>query len=254
MTFSKLRNNIAFALLILYSVNASAQRLGDHNTVFWAGGYATIKLPKNFSLWMEYQFRREDLFKNWQQSMPRAGIQYHFNKDVSVMAGYAYAVTYPYGDYPSNPLHPTPEHRIFEQLSWNDNRGRISLNHRMRLEQRLHGKVSATNPEYEITGWNYTNRFRYQLRIAMPLSRKEMQDKTLYAAAYDEIFIGFGEKVNQNVFDQNRSGLLLGYQFNKTFRIEAGAFAQILQQGGLVSGKQVYQYNLGPIVNLHFTK
>lgn len=232
------------------SLITSAQRISDHNTVFWAAGYATIKLPKNFSLWLEYQFRREELLKNWQQSMPRFGVQYYFNKDVSVMAGYAYCVTYPYGDYPTS-IHPFPEHRIFEQLAWNDNRGRLTLNHRMRLEQR---NIARVNPANEITGWNYVNRFRYQLRATMPLNRKEMKDKTFYATAYDEIFIGFGKKVNQNVFDQNRTGVLAGYQFNKIFKVEAGAFAQILQQGALVRGRQVYQYNLGPIVNFYFTR
>uniref|UniRef100_UPI0037BE61AF DUF2490 domain-containing protein n=1 Tax=Flavobacterium sp. TaxID=239 RepID=UPI0037BE61AF len=72
-------------------------------------------------------------------------------------------------------------------------------------------------------------------------------------AAYDEVFIGFGENVNENVFDQNRIGVLLGYQFNSSLRVEGGYLNQILQLGREVNGSNVFQYNNGIIVNALFT-
>ena len=77
-----------------------------------------------------------------------------------------------------------------------------------------------------------------------------MADKTLYAAVFDEVFIGFGKNVNANVFDQNRIGILLGYKLNKRFSLEGGYLNQTLQQPQPVNGKPVYQYNNGLILNL----
>jgi hypothetical protein len=59
--------------------------------------------------------------------------------------------------------------------------------------------------------------------------------------------------VNKNVFDQNRIGLLAGYQFGKSLRIEGGYLNQTLQYGRLVDGKSVFQHNRGFIVNTYFS-
>ena len=72
-------------------------------------------------------------------------------------------------------------------------------------------------------------------------------------AVYDEIFIGFGENVNVNVFDQNRIGVLLGFRFSKKFRLEGGYLNQTLQYGRLINGKNGFQYNNGLIINSNFT-
>ena len=49
-----------------------------------------------------------------------------------------------------------------------------------------------------------------------------INNKTPYVAIYDEIFVGFGKNVNENVFDQNRLGIVIGYNFSPNFKIEAG--------------------------------
>ena len=69
---------------------------------------------------------------------------------------------------------------------------------------------------------------------------------------YDEIFVGFGENVQANIFDQNRIGVLLGYRFNKNVRIEGGVLNQILQFGRQINGKNVIQNNNGIILNASF--
>ena len=76
-----------------------------------------------------------------------------------------------------------------------------------------------------------------------------MADKTPYAAIYDEIFVGFGKNVNENVFDQNRLGVLLGYRFSSKVRIEGGFLSQIVQLPREVTGRNVFQYNTGVILS-----
>ena len=71
-------------------------------------------------------------------------------------------------------------------------------------------------------------------------------------AAYNEIFLGFGKNVNENVFDQNRTGLLVGYRFNDNIRIEGGYLNQTLQLGREVNNRNVFQYNNGIIINANF--
>ncbi|MBK9735808.1 MAG: DUF2490 domain-containing protein [Saprospiraceae bacterium] len=47
------------------------------------------------------------------------------------------------------------------------------------------------------------------VRIQCPLFRSSIDNKTAYMAAYNELMIGFGKNVNENIFDQNRLGFYL---------------------------------------------
>lgn len=78
-------------------------------------------------------------------------------------------------------------------------------------------------------------------RIDVPLDKM----KKLYVAAFDEIFIGFGKNVGQNIFDQNRIAVLVGYNLSKSIRLEGGFLNQTVQLGRQVEGKNVFQYNNG---------
>ncbi|HRE58971.1 MAG TPA: DUF2490 domain-containing protein, partial [Candidatus Kapabacteria bacterium] len=78
-------------------------------------------------------------------------------------------------------------------------------------------------------------------------------DNTPYIALYDELFMGFGENVNANIFDQNRIGVLLGYRFSPLLRIEGGYLSQIVQFGRQIGGKNVIQYNNGIILNANIS-
>jgi Protein of unknown function (DUF2490) len=71
-------------------------------------------------------------------------------------------------------------------------------------------------------------------------------------AAYDEILVGFGKNVNENIFDQNRFGLLLGYRFSPKLRLEAGYISQIVQLAREIGGRNVFQHNNGFILNSFF--
>ncbi len=81
-------------------------------------------------------------------------------------------------------------------------------------------------------------------RIEVPLDKMSKA----YVALYDEIFIGFGKNVGQNVFDQNRIAVMVGYNFSKAFRLEGGFLNQTLQLGRQVDGKNVFQYNNGLLI------
>jgi hypothetical protein len=55
--------------------------------------------------------------------------------------------------------------------------------------------------------------------------------------------IGFGKNVAENIFDQNRIGILFGYRFSPKVRLEAGYLNQIVQLGREINNQNVFQYN-----------
>jgi hypothetical protein len=92
---------------------------------------------------------------------------------------------------------------------------------------------------------------RYMIRVQTSILKNKLNNKA-YFAAYDEIFIGFGRNVKKNIFDQNRIGLVLGYQFSTNFKIEAGYLNQIIQFGRQIDQQEIFQHNNGLIVNTYF--
>lgn len=245
--------NIFITIIISVALSEHAysqnNRLNTKETIGWYNLFTTKKLTGKFSLHAEYQWRREKIISNWQQSLLRVGVNYQPNARVLVRVGYAWIETFPYGEIPINGLgRDFTEHRIYEMVQLSHKEGIVDFSHRFMLEQRFVGRYSSAGIAKE-DEFPLLNRVRYMIRLQAPLAGKTMKDKTPYIAAYDEIFIGFGKNVTANVFDQNRISALLGYRFNQKLRIEAGYLNQIVQFGRIVNGKNVFQYNNGLIIN-----
>ncbi|MBX9785555.1 MAG: DUF2490 domain-containing protein [Chitinophagaceae bacterium] len=119
------------------------------------------------------------------------------------------------------------------------------------LEQRWVGRYTNASLLKE-DDWIFTNRFRYMLKIQLPLNGRSIGNKTPYAVIYDEMFIGFGKNIAENVFDQNRLGVLIGYRFFPAIRVEGGWLSQVLQLGREINYRNVFQYNNGIIINYIF--
>ncbi|MFZ1786040.1 MAG: DUF2490 domain-containing protein [Ferruginibacter sp.] len=247
-------------ILILSSIICSGafaqeQRLADHNTIGWFAYTGSLKIAPKLAIHTEYQWRRVEAVKNWQQGLARTGLNYSASKNVNIILGYAFAQTYAYGDYPA--AFAFPEHRLFEQMIIKNPIGEIDLSHRFTLEQRFVGKV--TRPDgIKNTDYSFLNRIRYRVRGEIPLHRKNAAVKPWSVILQDEVFIGWGRNIGTNVFDQNRIGLMLGYRLNKIIKFEGGYINQTLQQPNRVGNKPVYQYNHGFVLaanlNLDLTK
>lgn len=223
----------------------SQNRINEYNQIGWYAFFITPKISDKVSAHIEYQWRRADWVKNWQQSLPRVGINYKINSNLTVQAGYAWIHTFPYGETNLAAVPKTfPEHRSYEQLTVNTPVGKTTLTHRLRLEQRWLGRYNSISSE-KPDKWVYLNRVRYMPRLDIPLNKK------WYAAIYDEIMIGFGKNVGENIFDQNRIALLTGYKFNKNLRIEAGYINQIVMLGREVENKNIFQHNNGIVINTY---
>ncbi len=254
MFFSKTKLLFSSIFLVLISQSVFCQnRISNHNNIGWYAYNGTFKLDSKFSIHTEYQWRRNDYIETWQQSLLRLGINYQANPNLQLRLGYAWAETFPYGEIPINGMGKDfTEHRIYEMATVTDKIGKIDLSHRFMLEQRWVGRYSNADLTSE-DQYPFLNRARYMIRLQMPLKGNWIADKTPYVAVYDELMIGFGKNVGENIFDQNRIGVLVGYKFNNLVRVEGGYLNQIVQLGREVEGKNVFQYNNGFIVSANFT-
>ena len=243
---------IALLSLISSSINAQNTRLNNSNTIGWYNYFGTLKVSQKFGIHTEYQFRRTEIITAWQQSLLRVGVNYQLNPKIQFRLGYAWIETFPYGEIPINGMGKDfTEHRLFQIATITDKVSIVDLSHRFMLEQRWVGRYSNDNLTIE-DEFPLLNRVRYMLRMQMPLKGKEINDKTVYLAIYDEVFVGFGENINENIFDQNRFGILLGYKFSPSIRIEVGYLNQTLQLGREVDNRNVFQDNDGLIINANF--
>lgn len=245
-------------LLLLFCILVSSQlqaqynlRSVEYNRIGWYNTFARLQLKAGWSLHTEYQWRRTDWISSWQQSLLRTGINYQIHPKVQLRIGYGWIETFAYGKTPLNVYGKTfTEHRIFQAVSINDKIGRLELLHRFKLEQRWTGIYDNPGAEQE-DRYVYLNRVRYLLRLQLPIS-PHLGNKFAYIGAYDELFVGFGKQLGENIFDQNRLALLLGYQLSHSFKLEAGAFNQILMLARREDNKTVLQNNTGLVVNAFF--
>ena len=227
--------------------SGQANRQLDRNSIGWYVYNGDHKLSRKWELHTEYQWRRIDLIKTWQQSLARLGAAYKLTDKVKIGAGYTYFVTFPYGQYPvADRGVPITEHRTHQDVQWQDTSGRLQLSHRIRLEQRWLGQPAENNPR-RVAAWEFQNRIRYQLQAEFPLSGTTIGDGEFYLTFFDEVFLGFGKNVANNIFNQNRIFGGLGYQVKEGFQLELGYLNQLTQhaENDALTGKPVFEVNNG---------
>lgn len=237
------------SLLVLISAPVLAQntRLVDQNSLGWFTYKGDHKVAAKWAVHTEVQALRVHFGADPQQLLLRLGGIYMLQKDVKLGGGYTNSTTYTYGQHPAAELgEPTPEHRIYEDVTLGAGYGRLHLSHRLRLEQRWLGLLDPARPT-RVASWQYQNRARYQLAGEVPLQGPTLDDHEWYFTFFDELFIGFGPNVDQNVYNQNRASGGLGYQFTKAFQLELNYLNQWALQGVLdaATGRQVFENNNG---------
>lgn len=188
----------------------------------WVGDY---RLSRHWSAAAETQFQRWGLIDRQQQLFLRSGIARDLGASASLMAGYAFEHTTPYGVYPA--AAPFDEHRAYEQLTLAQRTGMVAWTHRYRTEQRWIERLAADSSGVSrAVGWRYANRVRYQLRATVPLAGRTLEAREPYLTAYDELFVSWGHTVRYNVLDQNRALAAVGYRVTPGLRVEIGYLNQ----------------------------
>jgi hypothetical protein len=160
--------------------------------------------------------------RNWniagdlEQLLLRGGITYKpKNIVVKLTLGYGNITTGSYGSDNST----SASSRIYQEVLFPVQFGnRIYTNHRFRFEQRF------------VENQNFRTRYRYNLFLNIALNKAAMEDKTLYLALYNELFINgqrnIGNGNSVELFDRNRSYAALGYMIKKGLKIQLGMMRQ----------------------------
>ena len=221
------RFSLCFCLLIALPGLLVAQKEIVDQENAWLMYIGNHRVTKTWGIHTEYQFRRADIFKEWQQSLLRFGVDYHTQSGEQFSLGFAWIKSFPYGEYPA--AHDYTEHRIWQQFITKSKFHRIELQHRYRLEQRfVENWIHSNDGLYSLSGFQYLQRFRYRLQLAVPINKKELSDNTLFFIANDEVFLGFGKGIGKNILDQNRLYCALGWRFNQACNLQMGYLNQLI--------------------------
>jgi hypothetical protein len=199
----------------------------------WLMYMGNHRVSEKWGLHMEYQFRRAEIFQDWQQSLLRLGVDYYRKTGEQVTVGYAWIRSFPYGEQPI--AHSNNEHRVWQQFMTKSKLNCLELQHRYRIEQRFieNWQSNVVGP-YEMIGYLYRQRVRYRFQMVIPVGKRELSDNTLFFAASDEIFLGFGKGIGKNVLDQNRIFGGVGWRFNAACNVQFGYLNQyILKRDGI---------------------
>jgi hypothetical protein len=119
------------------------------------------------------------------------------------------------------------------------------------LEQRFIEKATLS-PEGEkvVDGFKFRQRARYRFLVTVPITKKTLEDNTLFFAAYDEPFLGFGKGIATNFLDQNRLYFALGWRFDKDFNVQLGYLNQRVMKSDGVRIENNNTMQLGLTYNL----
>ena len=205
--------------------SVTAQRQTYTNTGAWFVFSADVAINEKWSVLFDASARRSGPVDEAMANFVRGGLAYEITDHVRVGAGANWSRSYPYGEIPSATT--TDERRIWEQIQIGHSVGRLDLSHRYRLEQRFRGRWRSSD-DNTIDSWERSNRFRYQVKGTLPLSGDDIEPGEAYVSAANEIFIGIGGKVQNNIFDQDRATVSFGYRMTRNWRVEAGFLEHVI--------------------------
>ena len=207
---------ILISLLLLFSKNGNAQINEGKLGAWYMYFFNTTFKESRWGIQGDLQFRNWNIGGDLEQLLVRSGLTYEpKNATIKLTLGYGNITTGSYGADNST----TAESRIYQEALWPVKFGnRVYTNHRFRYEQRF------------VENQAFRTRFRYNLFLNVPLNNPSMDEKTLYLALYNELFINgernIGDGKSVAVFDRNRLYGALGYIIKKGLKVQLGVMNQ----------------------------
>ncbi len=220
LTISNMKKIILFSffcICFLISNTSNAQVKNDKIGAWYMYFFNTTFSESSWGLQGDIQYRNWNLGGDLEQLLLRGGITYK-PKQANIK------FTLGYGNITSGSIGPntatTSESRIYQEALFPVQFGkRFFTNHRFRYEQRF------------VETLDFRTRYRYNIFLNVPLNKPNMDEKTLYLALYNEIFINgqrdIGNGKNVELFDRNRLYIAAGYVLSKDLKIQAGIMNQL---------------------------
>lgn len=159
----------------------------------------TYKHNEHWSAYTELQMRAMEDYMEPNYYEVKGGVGYNINKDNQALIGVGR-----YGTY-KNSVFSQREYRLWLQYTFSQNINKLELDHRFRLEKRFfYFPQTEKNSNDE--------RYRYRLSATLPLNADKVKEGTLYANAFEELFVG--PRNSDVFFKRNRLFTGFGYQVN----------------------------------------
>lgn len=220
----------------------------------WFALNSTIKLHSKFGFTFDGQLRFVQGLENAQHFV-RNGLEIYIGPNISIVPiGYMYVWNFRYGEQPTT--YANNEQRLWQQIFYRHGMSKIFFSHRLRLEERfIEQRYEDASGLVINNGYaTYLNRIRYRLQVQIPLNKEKIEPGAWFLGIFDEAFYSWGKSITFSRPDQNRLYTAIGYQFNKKFSIQGGAFYQMLIKK---NGAQ-QENNVGTLIqvgyNLDFSK
>ena len=153
---------IAWGLLAIMAGAAQAED-GEDKLGNWMGVNSTVRFSDHWSLFGQGEVRFWEVASDLNELLWRVAGHYDINKIAMVGLGYVRVDTWPFDDGGGRLRE---ENRLYQQFALKQAWARAKFEHRFRLEQRWFPKND---------GESDSNRARYRLQVAVPLTHATMQ-------------------------------------------------------------------------------
>ena len=210
---SKIRTFLLVSFVSMNIFSAKSQVIDESQMGAWYMYFFNTSHEKSkIGFQGDVQYRNWNIAGDLEQLLLRGGVTFKPEKaNIKFTLGYGNITTGAFGEDNST----INESRIYQEALFPTKIGeRFYLNHRLRYEQRFVEEQSLRT------------RYRYNLFVNVALNQKEMKEKTIYLALYDEIFINGTGMPGQNIFDRNRAYIALGYVLKKGMKFQLGIMNQ----------------------------
>ncbi|MCW3088231.1 MAG: hypothetical protein JWQ78_1617, partial [Sediminibacterium sp.] len=176
----------------------------------WVGYYPQVKFSKHWGLWFDSEIHTNDhYFNGFSQATFRLAGTYYNNRLNKFTVGYGYTDFFPGENHAFVSI---PEHFAWQQYQWYHNTRKHKLMQWLRLEERFKNDVVDNYTAADT--YTFTYRARYNVYYQLPLTKKGLVAHSLAVAMGDELYLYYGPRVQNHVFDQNRVFLGLSYAVN----------------------------------------
>lgn len=205
-----MHKRILLPLLVLCIHTYAQNKPVTYEQQSWAGWYPQVKFSKHWGIWFDSEIHTNDhYFNGFSQAVFRLAASYYNPAGNKFTAGYGYT------DYFPGETHPTlsiPEHFTWEQYQWFGKGAKHKLMQWLRLEQKFKENLAD---DHTLAGtFTTTHRFRYNVFYTHSLSSKGLLPHALSLALGDELYLYYGAKISNHVFEQNRIFLGFSYALN----------------------------------------
>lgn len=237
---------LAAVALVASAGFATAQKQVTHQSLYFVRYYGKYAFSPDWGATLEVEDRRffhDSRNLNW--VLPRVAVTHALGGGWTAALGFTYYLSENPAD-PDKPIDVTvPELRPHEELSYNQRLGKLTLNHRYRLEERFTRKTDGNELA---SGYEFHFRMRYQLQLQYPLNKTSGPAGAWNVKAADEVMFNFGHSIVRNSFDQNRVYIALNYGISKSVQAELGYLKWFQERS---SGDQYYSRDIARLTIYH---